>query len=84
VNATLPNGKTPDTITLDEAVGLLEERIAKGGGKRPAKKAAKKPDGEAKPTSTARRASPRKTPAKATAKKPGAKGKPAHKVKAAE
>src|SRR5690349_3078384 len=26
VNATLPNDKTPDTITLDDAIGLLEER----------------------------------------------------------
>jgi DNA topoisomerase I len=84
VNATLPNGKTPDTITLDEAVGLLEERIAKGGGKRPAKKSAKKADGEAKPTSTARRASPRNAPAKPAAKKPTAKAKPARKAKAAE
>jgi DNA topoisomerase-1 len=85
VNATLPNDNTPDTITLDEAVGLLEERIAKGGGKRPAKKAAaKKADGEAKPPSTARRASPRKAAAKAAAKKPGAKPKPPAKAKAAE
>jgi DNA topoisomerase-1 len=88
LNATLPNGKTPDTITLDEAVGLLEERIAKGGGKRPPKKAApkKKADGEAKTApSTARRASPpRKAAAKPAAKKPAAKAKPARKVKAAE
>jgi len=84
VNATLPNDKTPDTITLDEAVGLLEERIAKGGGKRPAKKAAKKADGDAKPTSTARRASPRKAAAKPAAKRPSAKAKPTSKVKAAE
>jgi DNA topoisomerase-1 len=87
VNATLPNGKKPDTITLDEALGLLEERIAKGG-KRPAKKAApkKKADSEAKAApSTARRASPpRKAAAKPAAKKPAAKAKPARKVKAAE
>jgi DNA topoisomerase-1 len=85
VNATLPNDKTPDTITLDEAVGLLEERIAKGGGKKPAKKAAKKKaDGEAKPASTARRAAPRKAGAKTATKKPGTKAKTASKVKAAE
>jgi DNA topoisomerase-1 len=89
VNATLPNGKTPDTITLDEAVGLLEERIAKGGGggKRPAKKGAgkKNAEGEAKPAaSMARRASPpRKAAAKPVAKKPAGKAKAA-KVKAAE
>jgi DNA topoisomerase-1 len=84
VNATLPNEKTPDTITLDEAVALLEERIAKGGGKRPAKKAAKKSDGDGKRASTARRASPRKAAAKPAAKGPSAKAKSASKVKAAE
>jgi DNA topoisomerase-1 len=86
VNATLPNGKTPDTITLDEAVGLLEERIAKGGGKKaPKKSAAKKGDADAKVApSTARRASPRKAAAKPAAKKPAAKAKPARKAKAAE
>jgi DNA topoisomerase-1 len=85
VNATLPNGKTPDTITLDEAVGLLEERIAKGGGKKAPKKSAKKAEGDAKTAapSTARRASPRKAAAKPAAKKP-AKAKPARKAKAAE
>src|ERR1700760_2399568 len=42
VNATLPGEKTPDTITLPEAIALLDERVAKGGGsKRGAKKAAK-------------------------------------------
>jgi DNA topoisomerase-1 len=86
VNATLPNDKTPENITLDEAVGLLEERIAKGGGKKvPKKKTAKKADGEAKAApSTARRASPRKAAAKPAAKKPAAKAKPARKAKAAE
>jgi DNA topoisomerase-1 len=85
VNATLPTDKTPENITLDEAVGLLEERIAKGGGGKKAKKSApKKAAGEAKPASTARRAAPRKAAAKAPAKKPAAKAKPARKAKAAE
>ena len=85
VNATLPAGKTPDTITLDEAVGLLEERIAKGGGKKAPKKSAKKAEGEAKVApSTARRASPRKAAAKPSAKKPAAKAKSARKAKAAQ
>ena len=32
VNATLPNDKTPDTITLDEAVALIDARASKIGG----------------------------------------------------
>ncbi|PZA12260.1 type I DNA topoisomerase [Rhodopseudomonas palustris] len=59
VNATIPNDKTEDTITLPEAIALLDERAAKGGGKAkkaPAKKAATKKadaDGEAKPVKKA-------------------------------
>jgi DNA topoisomerase-1 len=33
INATLPSDKTPDTITLDEAVGLLAARAERTGGK---------------------------------------------------
>ncbi|NEW90816.1 type I DNA topoisomerase [Rhodopseudomonas sp. BR0M22] len=59
VNATIPNDKTEDTITLPEAITLLDERAAKGGGKAkkaPAKKAAAKKadaDGKAKPVKKA-------------------------------
>jgi DNA topoisomerase-1 len=52
VNATIPSDKTPDTITLPEAVALIDERVAKGGGKpkRGAKKAkAVKPAKETNP-----------------------------------
>jgi DNA topoisomerase I len=43
-NATLQGEQTPENITLDQAVMLIAEREAKGGGKkkRPAKKAAAK------------------------------------------
>ncbi|MBB1090550.1 type I DNA topoisomerase [Rhodopseudomonas palustris] len=56
VNATIPNDKTQDTITLAEAIALIDERAAKGGGgkakkKAPAKKAAA--SGEAKPKKAA-------------------------------
>lgn len=45
INATIPSDKTPETITLPEAIALIEERATKGGGKpkRGVKKAAKKP-----------------------------------------
>ena len=71
VNATIPKGTDPTSITIDDAIRLLQERIAKGGGKRkPARKAAAKPkaekkaaDGEAKPA----KPKARKTAAKAKA-----------------
>ncbi|HXO71133.1 MAG TPA: topoisomerase C-terminal repeat-containing protein, partial [Bradyrhizobium sp.] len=54
VNATIPSDKTQDTITLEEAILLIDERAAKGGGKpkrgakkAPAKKAAAKADPDA-------------------------------------
>ena len=43
VNATLPKGKDPQTVSLDEALALIAEKQAKGGGTRkPARKAAAK------------------------------------------
>jgi DNA topoisomerase-1 len=44
INATLPAHLSPDSITLEQAVGLLEARSARGGGKR---RAAVKPRGAA-------------------------------------
>ncbi len=45
VNATLPKGKDPQSVTVEEALTLIAEKEAKGGGtKKPARKtAAKKP-----------------------------------------
>jgi DNA topoisomerase-1 len=45
VNANLPNDKTPESITLDEAAALIDARAARGGGssarrKRPPRKPA--------------------------------------------
>ena len=41
INATIPNGKDPATITVEEAIELIAARAAKGG-KKPARKAAAK------------------------------------------
>jgi DNA topoisomerase-1 len=38
INANLPNEKTPETITLDEAVGLIDARAESGGGSRARRK----------------------------------------------
>ncbi|AHB48688.1 DNA topoisomerase I [Hyphomicrobium nitrativorans NL23] len=83
VNATVPKGMDPATLTVDDAVRLLQERIAKGGGKKkPArgKAAAKaKPEkAESKPVKAKAKAPAKKAPAKKAAtkaKKPAAKAK---------
>jgi DNA topoisomerase-1 len=81
VNATLPRDKTPETITLDEAVALLDARAEAGPSKRrpPARKAAKeksaKPAAAAAPTAAApsRKAAPKKAPPRQAASSPGTK-----------
>jgi DNA topoisomerase-1 len=69
-NASLPRGKDPDHVTLDEAVALLRERAAKGPAKKRTKKAAKK---TAKKTTakkaTAKKAAAKKATKRATPKK---------------
>jgi len=62
-NATLPRDITPEEITLDDALGLIAARVAKGPAKKPARKAAAK----------AADATPAKTVKKPAAKKPSAK-----------
>jgi DNA topoisomerase-1 len=82
VNANLPNEKTPETITLDEAVGLIDARAESGGGssarrKRPAR------GGPAKKAAApkAAAAKPKKRAAASAAKAPRKSKKP---VEAAE
>jgi DNA topoisomerase I len=86
VNATIPSDKEKDTITLPEAIALIDERAAKGGGKKPkkakaakpAKKTAAKPakaPAETEPDDDAPKPSKKAAVKKATAKKAAAKPK---------
>lgn len=87
VNATLPKGKDPQSVTVEEALVLIAERAAKdGGGKTKAKKApakaakAKSDDGAAekpkkaaaKPKAAAAKKAPAKTAEKAKTTKKSA------------
>ncbi|SMC32059.1 type I DNA topoisomerase [Novosphingobium sp. B1] len=67
-NATLPKDQQPESLTLEEAIALIDERAAKGPAK--GKKAAKKP--------AAKKAAPKKD----AAKEPAAKKAPAKKAPA--
>ena len=42
INATVPNDLKPEELTVEQAVSLLAERAAKGGGKKPKAVRAKK------------------------------------------
>ncbi|HEV7601213.1 MAG TPA: type I DNA topoisomerase [Bradyrhizobium sp.] len=70
VNATIPSDKTQDTITLQEAIALIDERAAKGGGrsargkKKPPVKKAAKADTDAKTPKPAKKAAAKKSVAK--------------------
>jgi DNA topoisomerase-1 len=92
VNATLPADITPETVTLEQAVGLIEARAANGGGRKkskgkaaPAKKAkAERAPREDKPEAAApaaRRAAGRKS---ASGKAPAKTAAPKKKAPAAK
>ena len=69
-NANVPKGSEPADITLEEAVKLLAEREAKGGGKKPARgKAAAKPKALTKNVVAKKPAAKKKAPAKKKAAK---------------
>ncbi|MBS0239874.1 MAG: type I DNA topoisomerase [Proteobacteria bacterium] len=86
VNATVPRAKDPASLTMEEAVALIAERIANGGGKkskaaRSVKPKAAKPAKAAKTAKTAAAEKPAKSasaaPAERKASKPSAAKKPA-------
>lgn len=64
VNATLPKDKTPEDLTLEEALALLAERSGKSGGKAAAKKTAKKPAAKKAAKKAGKKPAARKAPAK--------------------
>jgi DNA topoisomerase-1 len=81
VNATLPSEKTPDTVTLEEAVALIDARIAAGGGKK--KKAvpkAAKADARPGKAKKAKSAKSDDTKSDDSRKKPAAKTSTARKL----
>jgi DNA topoisomerase-1 len=95
VNATLPPDITPDAITLEQAVGLIDARAARGGGGKKKSAAAKSTAAKstaakstaaksaaAKPAGATPAASPATAkPPRSTARKPPAKAKTAPKAK---
>jgi DNA topoisomerase-1 len=71
-NANVPRGADPAAVTMEQAVALLAERAAKGGGKKKPARAAK---ADAGPKATAKKpakkkAAKKKAPAKKTAPAP--------------
>jgi DNA topoisomerase-1 len=80
INANVPKGKEPADVTVEEAIALLAERAAKGGGKAKARKAPKKAAAAASTEKKPAKKAPGK-PAKAPEKKaPAAKKAPVKKA----
>jgi DNA topoisomerase-1 len=73
VNATIPSDKDKDSITLAEAIALIDERVAKGGGKPARGKRAAKPAKTIQAKTSQAKATPAKTEADAAVPKPAKK-----------
>jgi len=72
INATLPKDKEPESVTMEEAIELINKKIEKSGKKPPAKKKAAKKKPAAKKKSAAKKkpAAKKKTPAKKKSDEP--------------
>lgn len=81
VNATLPKGKDPQSVTLEEAIPLLAERAAKSGAKPAKAKAAPKAKAAAKPKAAKATAEKAEKPKAAAQKTTATKAKTAPKAK---
>jgi DNA topoisomerase-1 len=75
INANLPPDKTPETITLEEAVGLIDARAERGGGSSARRKRPARGGASAKKAATPKAAAVPKADAKTTASKAAAKPK---------
>ena len=85
VNATLPADKTADSITLEEAVALIDARAASGGGKRTkAAKVAKQPKAKAPKAKAPKAKAPKAVKEPKAAKPPKTTGKKRGTTDAAE
>ena len=80
VNATVPRDIKPEELTLDQAVSLLAERAAKGGGKKPAR--AKKARAQGQANDAGAKPPMARTKAARQDQKPAAKKKAAPRRKA--
>jgi DNA topoisomerase I len=77
VNATLPSDMTPETVTLEQALPLLDARAARGTGKKPRRGAAKKDAKAAEPAAEAKaKVKPKKSKAAAATEAPAAEKTP--------
>ncbi len=77
VNATLPKGLAPETVTLDEALALIAEKAPSNGKKASKAPAAKKPAAKKAPAKTTSRTAAGKAPAgKAASARTAAKAAP--------
>jgi DNA topoisomerase-1 len=70
VYANIPKDRTVEEVTLDEAVALIADRVAKGGGKKKRGKAAKAETAAAAPAETAKPKAKAKSKGKGKAKAP--------------
>ena len=73
-NATVQNSDDPESVTLEQALALIADRAAKGGGKK--KKAKPAPKAKAKPKKETKVKAKAEKPAVAAKKKAPAKKKP--------
>lgn len=72
VNATLPKSIAPEAVSLGEALGLLAEKVAKGGGGKPGPRGRAKPFAK-KPATAAGKAGAKTAAGAVKAAKPAAK-----------